>query len=93
MGEFAAGLSANESARLGKLTESVTYENAKDFRGKVALLKESYFGKTSSKKRDDLKRLPEETLTEEKKTPVKAQTDDIGEQVAAAISRQAKSIW
>jgi hypothetical protein len=89
--EFATGMSSNETSRLGKLAEDVKYENAKDFRGKLALLKENYFGKKDGA--SSLKHLPEETLAGEAKPATTTDPNDIGSIVAASIAQQAKSNW
>lgn len=89
--EFATGLSANETSRLGKLAEDVKYDNAKDFRGKLALIKESYLGKKDSK--DFKQRLAEENVEDVKKPAKKSDPSDIGSLVSDAISQAAKSNW
>ncbi len=92
--QYSQGMSANEVAKLSKLAEDVKYETAKDFREKLSMLKESYFGSTKVED-GKLKRLPAEQLTEEKKQETKPVTDpgNIGDVVADAISRAAASKW
>ena len=79
-------LSEGQSAKLSKLAEDVPYTTAKDFREKVGMLAESYFG--GGKKA--LKVLPEEkVLTEE--TTVKTSSDPDVQMIAAMLKRQADS--
>lgn len=86
--EFARNLSEAQAAKLEKLAENTEYVNAKDFREKLSMLKESYFDKRPS----SMTRLPEEdvqVIAEEKKNTTPSEVDV----VADAISRQVKSRW
>jgi hypothetical protein len=84
--QFGRGLTESQVAKLAKLTEDTPYTNAKDFRTKLTMLKESYFG--DGKKDLSEKHLPEGELKEEKKTTTGNSEVDI---VAATLSRQARS--
>lgn len=86
--EFARNLSEAQAAKLEKLAENTEYVNAKDFREKLSMLKESYFDKRPS----SMTRLPEEdvqVIAEERKSTTPSEVDV----VADAISRQVKSRW
>jgi len=85
--EFARNLSEAKAAKLAKLAEDTEYVNAKDFREKLAMLKESYFDKRPS----SMTRLPEEDVQvlKENAHVGKSEVDS----VADAISRQVKSDW
>jgi hypothetical protein len=89
--QFSRGMSDAQVSKLQKLTEDVPYTNAAEFRNKLTMLKESYFGdgKTDVSK----KRLP---LTEaEVKEDVKSEktvavsNDPIVAAAAAALKNQA----
>jgi hypothetical protein len=85
--EFARNMSETQAAKLAKLAENTDYVDAKDFREKLGMLKESYFGGKSDVKGQ---RLPEEDVQVVKEeSRVKSEADE----VAAAISRQVKSSW
>jgi hypothetical protein len=95
--QFGVGMSVNEVAKLTKLAEDIKYDSAKDFREKLTMLRESYFGTPDKKDTTgaDFKHLPQERLNEQTdknadKKPV-VNPDDIGGIVAAAISQQHKS--
>lgn len=85
--EFARNMSETQAVKLAKLAENTEYVDAKDFREKLNMLKESYFGdKTGAK----VGRLPEEDVQVVKEqVGVKSEADV----VADAISRQVKSSW
>ena len=85
--EFARNMSETQAAKLAKLAENTDYVDAKDFREKLNMLKESYFGVKETK----MDRLPEENVqvVSENTTKVKSEADA----VADAISRQVKSNW
>lgn len=85
--EFARNMSETQAAKLAKLAENTDYVDAKDFREKLGMLKESYFGAKETK----MDRLPEENVqvVSENTTKVKSEADA----VADAISRQVKSNW
>ena len=81
-------LSESQSAKLQKLAENTQYVSAADFREKLQMLAESYFGAPAKK---NLKVLPEVTLTEDvvvtgKK---KTSTDPDVAAVASMLKRQA----
>jgi hypothetical protein len=85
--EFARNMSETQAVKLAKLAENTEYVDAKDFREKLGMLKESYFGGKSDVKGQ---RLPEEDVQVVKEeSRVKSEADE----VAAAISRQVKSSW
>jgi len=86
--EFARTMSETQAAKLAKLAENTEYVDAKDFREKLSMLKESYFGGAKETK---MERLPEENVqvVAEKTNTVKSEADV----VADAISRQVKSNW
>jgi hypothetical protein len=86
--EFARTMSETQAAKLAKLAENTEYVDAKDFREKLSMLKESYFGGAKETK---MERLPEENVqvVAEKTNTVKSEADA----VADAISRQVKSNW
>lgn len=85
-------LSEAQVAKFEKLAEDIAYTNAKEYREKLAMLKESYF--TEQAKKPELTRLPEETLTEEKKDTKPASSGDPDiDFIAATLSRQAKQVW
>lgn len=82
-------LSEEQSNKLGTLVENVAYTNAKEFRQKLSMLKESYFaGAKDSKK--SLPTLTEETIADP--TPAKSGAVDADvAAVAATIDRSARS--
>ena len=82
---------AQSRLKLAKLAENTEYVDAKDFREKLGMLKESYFGAPDSKSDIQSARLPEEDVqvVTEAKSGVKSEADE----VVAAISRQVKSNW
>jgi len=80
---FARDMSEAQAGKLEKLAEDTQYVNAKDFREKLSMLKESYFEKATSR----ATRLPEENVAEAKQVGSKSEAD----LVAETISRQAKS--
>ena len=84
--QFGRGLSEAQVAKLAKLTEDVPYTNAKDFRAKLTMLKENYFGEAKKKSLTE-QRLPEEDLQEEKKSATKSDIDVISD----VLSRQARA--
>ena len=86
--EFARNMSETQAAKLAKLAENTEYVDAKDFREKLGMLKESYFGTTDSKSDIQAARLPEEDVqvVAEGQSGVKSEADE----VVAAISRQVK---
>jgi hypothetical protein len=85
--EFARNMSETQAAKLAKLAENTDYVDAKDFREKLGMLKESYFGGKGDVK---VQRLPEEDVQVVKEEArVKSEADA----VADAISRQVKSSW
>jgi hypothetical protein len=87
--EFARNMSETQAAKLAKLAENTDYVDATDFREKLGMLKESYFGVSDSKSDLQSGRLPEEDvqIVTEEKSGVKSEADA----VADAISRQVKS--
>ena len=85
--EFARTLSESQSAKLEKLAEDTAYVSAKDFREKLTMLKESYFGESRPSR---VTRLPEENVQVVKETHGAKSEVDV---VADAISRQVKSNW
>ena len=85
--EFARTLSESQSAKLEKLAEDTAYVSAKDFREKLTMLKESYFGESRP---SQVTRLPEENVQVVKETSGAKSEVDV---VADAISRQVKSNW
>lgn len=85
--EFARTLSESQSAKLEKLAEDTAYVSAKDFREKLTMLKESYFGESRP---SQVTRLPEENVHVVKETSGAKSEVDV---VADAISRQVKSNW
>jgi len=89
--EFARNMSETQAAKLAKLAENTDYVDAKDFREKLGMLKESYFGAPDGKSDIQAARLPEEDVqvVTEAKSGVKSEADE----VVAAISRQVKSNW
>ena len=80
---FARDMSEAQAGKLEKLAEDTQYVNAKDFREKLSMLKESYFEKATSR----ATRLPEENVADVKQVGSKSEAD----LVAETISRQAKS--
>ena len=85
--EFARNMSETQAVKLAKLAENTEYVDAKDFREKLSMLKESYFG---GKSESQVQRLPEEDVQVVKEqTGVKSEADA----VADVISRQVKSNW
>ena len=80
---FARDMSESQAGKLEKLAEDTQYVNAKDFREKLSMLKESYFEKPTSR----ATRLPEENVQEVKATGIKSEAD----LVVDTITRQAKS--
>ena len=80
---FARDMSEAQAGKLEKLAEDTQYVNAKDFREKLSMLKESYFEKPTSR----ATRLPEENVQEVKATGIKSEAD----LVVDTITRQAKS--
>ena len=85
--EFARNMSETQAVKLAKLAENTEYVDAKDFREKLSMLKESYFG---GKGESQVQRLPEEDVQVVKEqTGVKSEADA----VADVISRQVKSNW
>ena len=85
--EFARNMSETQAVKLAKLAENTEYVDAKDFREKLGMLKESYFG---GKNESQVQRLPEEDVQVVKEqTGVKSEADA----VADVISRQVKSNW
>jgi hypothetical protein len=85
--EYARTLSESQSAKLEKLAEDTAYVSAKDFREKLTMLKESYFGESRP---SHVTRLPEENVQVVKETSGAKSEVDV---VADAISRQVKSNW
>lgn len=85
--EFARGLSESQTAKLQKLAENTEYTSAKEFRGKLTVLKENHFAQPRK-----LKRLPEENLQEAAPvTPTKKMSDDPNvAAIAHVLSAQAK---
>ena len=80
-------MSETQAVKLAKLAENTEYVDAKDFREKLGMLKESYFG---GKNESQVQRLPEEDVQVVKEqTGVKSEADA----VADVISRQVKSNW
>lgn len=84
-----AKLSEAQSAKLAKLTEDVPYTNAKDFREKVGMLAESYFG--GGEKKKALKVLPEEKIQLQEEKGRKVAADPDVEVIAQMLKRQAQS--
>jgi len=84
-----AKLSEGQSAKLAKLTEDVPYTNAKDFREKVGMLAESYFG--GGEKKKALKVLPEEKIQLQEEKGRKPAADPDVEVIAQTLKRQAQS--
>ena len=83
--EFSRTMSESQAAKLDKLAEDTEYLNAKDFREKLTMLKESYFGESRPSR---VTRLPEENVQVVKETSGAKSEVDV---VADAISRQVKS--
>jgi hypothetical protein len=80
---LSARLSEEQTNKLKKLAESVTYTSAKEFREKVSMLKENYFPATKTATSD----LAEETVvTEEKGKNKNASADPL---VAGALAASA----
>lgn len=91
--EFALAqrLSEASTQKLQKLAEDTSYTNAKDFREKLTMLKESYFP-TGTKAATKTKRLPDANLTESVEKP--KQTVTVHPEVAAIASAlDKKSAW
>ena len=85
--EFARNMSETQAVKLAKLAENTEYVDAKDFREKLGMLKESYFG---GKSESQVQRLPEEDVQVVKEqTGVKSEADA----VADVISRSVRSNW
>lgn len=84
--EFSRTMSESQAAKLDKLAEDTEYVNAKDFREKLAMLKESYFDKRPS----SMARLPEEDVQVLKESVTPNSKVDL---VADAITRQSKTGW
>ena len=85
--EFARNMSETQAVKLAKLAENTEYVDAKDFREKLSMLKESYFG---GKSESQVQRLPEEDVQVVKEqTGVKSEADA----VADVISRSVRSNW
>ena len=85
--EFARNMSETQAVKLAKLAENTEYVDAKDFREKLSMLKESYFG---GKGESQVQRLPEEDVQVVKEqTGVKSEADA----VADVISRSVRSNW
>jgi hypothetical protein len=84
--EFSRTMSESQAAKLDKLAEDTEYLNAKDFREKLAMLKESYFDKRPS----SMARLPEEDVQVLKENVNSKSEADL---VADAITRQSKTDW
>ena len=81
---FARDMSEAQAGKLEKLAEDTQYVNAKDFREKLTMLKESYFEKPTSR----ATRLPEENVQEVTEPRGAKGEADL---VADAITRQVKS--
>lgn len=95
-----AKLSESQSAKLDKLTESVQYTNAKDFREKLGMLAESYFGikkpVTKVQGTEDVSsgrkgvRLTEEKIEDVKPGTRKTSGDPDIDLIAATLAHQKK---
>lgn len=89
--QFARNMSEAQAAKLAKLAEDTQYVDAKDFRTKLSMLKESYFGQKADEKQ--ITRLPEETVVVQEEKKSNAQKNEI-DLVVDAISNQAqRSSW
>ena len=89
--ESSRGMSEASAAKLQKLAEDTQYTTAKDFREKVALLKESYFPKGAPKLTQKLEEDVQEPAKQESKTV--AADPDVNA-IAQTLSRQAtQSKW
>ena len=88
--EFARNMSEAKAAKLSKLAEDTEYLNAKDFREKLTMLKESYFDHRPSNV--NIARLPEEDVQVLKESVSRVGKSEV-DSVADAISRQVKSDW
>lgn len=90
--EFGATMSEAERAKLSKLAESTSYKNSKDFRAKLAVLKENYFPKTEKRTKD----LPAENvqvIKEETKKTADASVDPDIAAINEALRRSAGTKW
>ena len=85
--EFARNMSEVQAAKLAKLAENTEYVDAKDFREKLSMLKESYLSEKGDRK---ITRLPEEDVKVIKEETGSKSEADL---VAEAITRQVKSTW
>jgi hypothetical protein len=88
--EFARNMSEAKASKLSKLAEDTEYLNAKDFREKLTMLKESYFDHRPSNV--NIARLPEEDVQVLKESVSRVGKSEV-DSVADAISRQVKSDW
>lgn len=89
--ESSQGLSAASAAKLQKLAEGTQYTTAKDFREKVALLKESYFPKGEPKLTQKLEEDVQEPVAQGSKS---VSVDPDVDVIAQTLSRQAtQSKW
>jgi len=91
--EFSRTLSEAQAAKLQKLAESTAYSNAKDFRAKLTMLKESYFGDDAKPKKTQV--LPEETVVipETRKANDKKVDDPVVAATLDALKRTSQSNW
>jgi hypothetical protein len=88
--EFSRNLSEAQAAKLMKLAEDTDYTNARDFREKLTMLRESYFPQA----KPELQTLGESVITveDEANKPRKASSGDpVVNAIAATLSNQSKA--
>jgi hypothetical protein len=85
-------MSEASAAKFMKLAEGVNYSTAKDFREKLGLLKESYFGAAGDKSKTlTEQRLPAEQVVVEETASKASSGDPDVDYIASELSRQVKS--
>lgn len=68
--EITEGLTATQAAKLGMLTESISYNDIKDYVKKVETIKENYFKNSGKVHVDEAEYLEEEVIVEDTKTRI-----------------------